>query len=224
MTSRPQHAGVAGFTLIELLVAVAIIAILAAMAVPHFLEAQTRSKVSAAKSDMRVVAGALESYFVDNNHYPPPSGVGIHFQDPFAQPIAKRLIPLTTPVAYVSSIFPDKFRAKGGWMFEEQPLLFDTYDYVTPNAIPGEGSGESSGAAWRIASAGPDLYQAYGGRLVTDTECNARGVDYDPTNGSVSTGDIVRVGPVDTRFPSATDITNPKRPGIVRAPAYKEQW
>jgi type II secretion system protein G len=60
-----------GFTLIELLIVVAIIAILAAIAVPNFLEAQVRSKVSRAKSDIRTMATALESYAVDNNGYPP---------------------------------------------------------------------------------------------------------------------------------------------------------
>ncbi len=50
------------FTLIEILIVVAIIAILAAIAVPNFLEAQVRSKVSRTKSDMRSVATALESY------------------------------------------------------------------------------------------------------------------------------------------------------------------
>ena len=65
------------FTLIELLIVVAIIAILAAIAVPNFLEAQTRSKVSRMKSDMRSLATGLESYCVDNNKYPinPASGV-----------------------------------------------------------------------------------------------------------------------------------------------------
>jgi len=47
------------FTLIELLIVVAIIAVLAAIAVPNFLESQTRAKVSRAKSDMRAVATAL---------------------------------------------------------------------------------------------------------------------------------------------------------------------
>ena len=56
-----------GFTLIELLVVVAIVAILAAIAVPNFLEAQVRSKVSRVKADMRTVATALESYAIDNN-------------------------------------------------------------------------------------------------------------------------------------------------------------
>ena len=41
------------FTLIELLIVVAIIAILAAIAVPNFMEAQVRAKISRAKTDMR---------------------------------------------------------------------------------------------------------------------------------------------------------------------------
>ena len=58
------------FTLIELLIVVAIIAILAAIAVPNSLEAQVRSKVARVKSDMRATETALESYAVDNSKYP----------------------------------------------------------------------------------------------------------------------------------------------------------
>ena len=53
------------FTLIELLIVVAIIAILAAIAVPNFLEAQVRAKVSRVKSDMRSLATAIETYRID---------------------------------------------------------------------------------------------------------------------------------------------------------------
>jgi prepilin-type N-terminal cleavage/methylation domain-containing protein len=55
-----------GFTLIELLIVVAIIAILAAIAIPNFLAAQTRAKVSRVHEEMRGMATGLESYFVDN--------------------------------------------------------------------------------------------------------------------------------------------------------------
>ncbi len=70
---RPCHGG---FTLIELLIVVAIIAILAAIAVPNFLEAQTRAKVSRVKADVRSIATALEAYRIDQNLYPSDAGHG----------------------------------------------------------------------------------------------------------------------------------------------------
>ncbi len=62
--ANPSRIQSRGFTLIELLIVVLIIAILAAIAVPNFLEFQTRSKVSRAVSDMRSIATAVEAYMV----------------------------------------------------------------------------------------------------------------------------------------------------------------
>jgi len=59
-----------GFTLIELLIVVAIIAILAAILIPNFLRARAQSQVAASKSDLKNVATALESFFVDHGVYP----------------------------------------------------------------------------------------------------------------------------------------------------------
>jgi prepilin-type N-terminal cleavage/methylation domain-containing protein len=74
------------FTLIELLIVVAIIAILAAIAVPNFLEAQVRSKVSASMADIRSLVLSVESYYLDWSDYPyypidTPSAQGAGFVD-----------------------------------------------------------------------------------------------------------------------------------------------
>ena len=213
----------AGFTLIELLVVVGIIAILALIALPNYLLAQTRAKTAAVKSDLRVLAGGLEMYLTDSNHYPPASGVGWYYTSPFANPVSRRLILLTTPVSYLTSVPGDRFPPREGYAVPD-PEPYDTYDYVDADAFPPLGSGITSGGAYRIASAGPDLYQAYGGRPFYQVDANEVGVEYDPTNGVISQGDIVRVGPVHTRYGDPLDPANPERPGIVRVPSYIEQF
>lgn len=59
-----------GFTLIELLIVVAIIAILAAILIPNFLRARAQSQYAASKGNLKNLATALESYFVDRGNYP----------------------------------------------------------------------------------------------------------------------------------------------------------
>ena len=94
-----------GFTLIELLIVVAIIAILAAIAVPNFLEAQTRSKVSRVLNDMRTVAVAIQAYTVDNNIPPVPYAGNIWQQNiQTGQVLAWAGIQLTTPIAYITTL------------------------------------------------------------------------------------------------------------------------
>jgi prepilin-type N-terminal cleavage/methylation domain-containing protein len=206
-----------GFTLIELLIVVGIISILAMIALPNFLMAQTRAKVAAVQSDLRVIVGSLEMYQTDYNHY--PSG------DTYPSVVSTRLIPLTTPISYMTSVPRDRFLPREAWNVGliSDPS-FDTYDYVNADVVPTRGSGISSGGAYRVCSSGPDLYQAYGGRPVENRDANELGVDYDPTNGVISIGDIVRVGALHTRFGDPLNQANPNRPGIVRVPNYIEQW
>lgn len=178
-----------GFTLIELLIVVAIIGILAAIAVPNFLNAQIRAKIAKADSELRNLATALEAYRLDNNIYPPwLNENGNARNGPSNNPgISHRFHALTTPVSYMASVPHDPFiNTDSAWAAD---AIYDTYDYVdtwSTRHFRGATMLNPSRrcAEWRTASAGPDGYMSYGNVF-----------SYSPTNGLISWGDIVRVGP-----------------------------
>lgn len=219
-----------GFTLIELLIVVAIIAILAAIAVPNFLEAQTRAKVSRSKADMRTLALGLESYRIDNNDYPINQHSYSHL--PWGSPIPYGLNPidhrrgrtvaaclwrLTTPVSYISSIsgFASPFWPNQQYFdwtmtptgptssyFDVGPTYLFGACNTSTRHLPTVALAEdnpvwlSSGMmtrshSWFIYGPGPaDLYDRSGTFWIRLTD-----QPYDPSNGTVSQGQIVRTGP-----------------------------
>ena len=66
---RMLHTRKRGFTLIELMIVVAIIGILAAIAIPNFLQFQLRSKTGEAKTNLAAIRTAEEGYFAEFNIY-----------------------------------------------------------------------------------------------------------------------------------------------------------
>ncbi len=188
-----------GFTLIELLIVVAIIAILAAIAVPNFLEAQIRSKVSRQQANMRTVATALESYSVDHNKYPPttwnPTNGSWVLEERW------KVFPgtLTTPISYVSSNAPleDIFRRAHNFDTElsYQIMYLPSVWYLPPYR-------SDDGTYWKqcrryglwvLRSAGPDTYYQNHFDMKGDYDNGGWNLaSYDPTNGTVSAGDIYR--------------------------------
>lgn len=184
------------FTLIELLIVVAIIAILAAIAVPNFLEAQVRSKVSAVKANMRTVATAMEAYYVDYNSYTCDS-------DNTPRAGEDGLIRLTTPVGYITSLATDPFQSHvnptGGQSarYYELGSGSDNGGWTAP--VGGDGTPKIN--SWLLISVGTDVGTP---AAADDTDGNDEWpgsssfrVDtknYDPTNGTISDGDIYRAG------------------------------
>src|SRR6186997_1177215 len=56
-----------GFTLVEIMIVVAIIALLAAIAVPGFLRARKRSQASRIINDLRLIDSAIDQYAIETN-------------------------------------------------------------------------------------------------------------------------------------------------------------
>ena len=186
------------FTLIELLIVVAIIGILAAIAVPNFMNAQVRAKISRAQADMQSLSTALESYFVDQNKYPPARYSLVTGKSGQIK-LSERFKPLTSPISYMSSVPRDPFHNQ---LMDLDPVFFDTFDYFDDasgvsfdKGVSGSGT---RGYAWRLASAGPDGVMCWGSPVVdtrsgTDGRSHS-GIDFDASNGLSSDGDIVKVG------------------------------
>jgi type II secretion system protein G len=181
-----------GFTLIELLIVVAIIAILAAIAIPNFLAAQTRAKISRAKGELQTLATALESYYVDNNVWP-QDGTETWTTQAYYWYMPNQV---TTPIAYISSnLLKDPFR---GTINPGNDPLTTRYRYSnTGEGILGRSANKAiyqrAFGGWRIVSLGPDK----GYTPDADGKGTPYGlwditIAYDPSNGTVSNGDIIR--------------------------------
>jgi len=206
------------FTLIELLIVVAIIAILAAIAVPNFLEAQVRSKVSRVKADIRSLANAIESYNVDWNRPPPEAGngpgVGVFEPrtiDGYTGQTGILTPYISTPVAYITqSDLRDVFYQNVGSNSttarpDVQLFSYKAYDWEwwqrddSETMFYGEGT-QMDGREfqelyghWRLFSVGPDKDWDN----VPDNNSHFSspapvGLPYDPTNGTISPGSIMR--------------------------------
>jgi len=178
-------------TLIELVIVVVVVAVLAAILMANVAEITARTNVSRARSDFRTVAHGMELHAIDRGAYPPawPGGV-----------LEDRYLPLTTPISYLSRSPVDPFGDevdRSVWAWRK----FRTYELVTDRhpwhgllfAHPaGYGLRQRAvpGAMYYVASQGPDLVRndAFGNPWLY-------WLPYDPTNGTISAGDLFFVGP-----------------------------
>ena len=170
------------FTLIEILIVVAILAILAMISIPHFLNAQVRAKVAQTQSDLRAVVSALEMYALDNGNFPRPDGgitgwPGGWFSGPSWF--------LTTPVAYIAVIPTDVFTRGSGWHDEW---------WDRPGPLP-VGYASASGGHMRAYYGGGRFadfsYVYWVWSVGPDERFNLYGMpEYSVSNGVISDGDI----------------------------------
>ncbi|MDX9755515.1 MAG: prepilin-type N-terminal cleavage/methylation domain-containing protein [bacterium] len=178
------------FTLIELLIVVAIIGILAAIAVPNFMNAQIRAKISRVQSDQKAYSTAMDMYMLDN-----ASGL----------PVQDQIWRITTPISYIATLNPDPFAPAEPGRFNFVHM-YDPFYFITTQQKPNELNNSlladfniwcgypnswtgaqndmtfANRVRYQIRSIGPNRYNEYGMR-------------YDSTNGLMSNGDIIYFGP-----------------------------
>lgn len=198
-----------GFTLIELLIVIAIILILISIALPNFLEAQNRAKVTRVRGEFKSIETAMTAYRQINPHYPitEPSG-----KAPFlvrnGWPTGPRIrfaYSLTTPIKYLSTVnFIDPFI--GSWAQSDQHndreysyyyLNYETFSLLRPTT-------HNTFDAWCLCSWALDRVDSgcsWFPQLVVNAKKLGAAIDYSalvvfysPTNGTNSRGDIAKYG------------------------------
>ncbi len=179
-----------GFTLIELLIVVAIIGILAAIAVPNFLNAQLRAKIARVEGDLRAMKTAIEMYRADQSGYPPACTLERVGDVQF------RAGEIFSPVAYANVPAIDPFNTEEG----SRTSTFDDKEYFYVNldetcgwpitllnwTLDNDLSAPRH-AQYLVSSQGPDNLSE-----IQDQRVSPR---FDVTNGLISQGDIIVYGP-----------------------------
>ena len=195
---KPSNHNRRGFNYRDLLCVLMVVAMLAVFAIPSLLNAYTRRKVVRAKQQLRIIAVGLETYYLDNGTYPPAadqSGNLVSWQIPSCTNNLESWTHgyvssvLSTPVVHLETVPFDPFGPK------RKPGQAKSYHYASRCL-----------SFWILTSRGPDLDddmnakdyvidQDYGEISLYLKQFSGPYVEYDPTNGTISNGDIYRTGP-----------------------------
>jgi type II secretion system protein G len=186
-----------GFTLIELLIVVAIIGILAAIAVPNFLNARMKAMVSRVTADHQAIKTALGMYAVDKGRFPAYGNPEDIVSAISAGALTYLPVRLTTPVSYLSSLPYDPFPPQSfGGNASTNPTRSYKYIHAYDEEYKSQFFSGRHMRAHVFAAYGSDrsvLYEIWS--LGPDRIPGHLGIIYDVSNGLNSEGDIITHGP-----------------------------
>ena len=210
--NRPTSAK--GFTLIELLIVIAIILILIAIALPNFLEAQIRARLTNTRACLNTYRTAQEAYFTDFYQYVPDVDGGEQVKGQFltwesvwrlnrgvrCDDVGEMctFAMLTTPIPYVKELCFDPFLQQQNDPISGKEYSLPEYGtYLSGDQLRVD-FGDQYGVLYVILSRGPDLdsdpvnWDQIFFHIGTRTyyQSNIPKV-YSATNGTKSDGDLI---------------------------------
>lgn len=180
------------FTIIELMMVMGILFLLTGLGINNYQSALTKAKVSRVKTEFRTYTTALEMYAIDHNQFARMAHFNFYGDPafdlvndiPVSGVISKSL---TTPISYVatSNIIDPFMHNNLNAPLDEQLYTYQNIgEYLKKNPTskfwP---QALSFYGPWRLGSAGPDRTMSHG--FANDFQ-----LPYDPTNGSISLGNI----------------------------------
>lgn len=131
--NRQANPRQSGFTLIEILVVVVIVGILGAIIVPNLLGRPDQARITAAESDIRSLANALDIYRLDNFIYPSTEqGLEALVDKPAGFPEPKNF----SPDGYIKTLPTDPWGSP--YVYERDGEAFSLFSLGADGAEGGE--------------------------------------------------------------------------------------
>ena len=203
-----------GFTLIELLIVIAIILILISIALPNFMEAQVRARLTNTRGCLHAYRTANEAYNTDFRTYIPDVDGGETIRGSARTwsswwALNRKMncssvgelcsyAMLTTPIPYMKKLCFDPFLTEKGDRRISKPYALPEYTSYLSGGTVRKQCAEAHGLRYAILSRGPDLQVDDGGfeslwcYLGAHTHhINGNPLIYSATNGTYSRGDMI---------------------------------
>lgn len=169
------------FTLLELVLVAGVVAVLATVAMPNYVDARLRAQTADVQVELNAVTSALLRYRVDTNAFPQ---VATYSHAALGRLERTEFLNFT-PIDKFKSIFPDEYRRSSFYLDYREVNLGYTSNGISPAGVSAPISGPR---AMYVGSVGPDGFQEFHNMFEMYIPTH-----YSTSNGLRSNGEIFKI-------------------------------